>query len=191
VSNVRFVLPVLATGLAASLVALLLAPAALPAAGAALEAQSPRVSVVHGAEIRVLMSTGDRLEGELMAVTPDRLWLLTGGSDLRTAGSREILRVDRQRHGLGTRRMLTWIGVGGGVTTAAMMVACGSVDDAGGCAGFGLLWAGAWALVGGISWALIRPGQRVTPEALEDLRPWARFPQGLPADFRPSAGRLP
>lgn len=174
----------------AALATLLLAPGLAPAPGWELRAQPP-VSQVHGAEIRVLQQSGDRLRGELLAVEDDRLWLLGADQIVRTPLLPDIRRVEMDRHGFGSRRIITWTAVAGGVTGAALFGACLSVEDAGGCAGYSLVWVATWAGIGALSGLVARPTRRVGPHALEELRPWARFPQGLPADFVPASGRLP
>ena len=169
---------------------LVLAPALplAPALGGELVAQ-PRVSEVHGAEIRVLQQSGGQLRGELLAVEGDRLWLLGTDQQIQVRILPEIRRVEMDRHGFGSRRIITWTAVAGGVTGAAMFGACSSVNDAGDCGGFSLVWIAAWAGVGALSGFLAQPTRRVGPHALEELRPWARFPHGLPADFAPASGR--
>lgn len=169
---------------------LVLAPALplAPALGGELVAQ-PRVSEVHGAEIRVLQQSGGQLRGELLAVEGDRLWLLGTDQQIQVRILPEIRRVEMDRHGFGSRRIITWTAVAGGVTGAAMFGACSSVNDAGDCGGFSLVWIAAWAGVGALSGLLAQPTRRVAPHALEELRPWARFPHGLPADFAPASGR--
>ena len=179
--------PALAQVLAPAL-AQVLAPALAPALGGELVAQ-PRVSEVHGAEIRVLQQSGGQLRGELLAVEGDRLWLLGADQQIQLRILPEIRRVEMDRHGFGSRRIITWTAVAGGVTGAAMFGACSSVNDAGDCGGFSLVWIAAWAGVGALSGLLAQPTRRVAPHALEELRPWARFPHGLPADFAPASGR--
>jgi len=175
----------------AALMALVLFPGITPPGDGALHAQVPRVSVAHGAEIRILMDRGERIQGELLAVEGGRLWYLASDESLRSASAPDISRVEIQRHPLGSRRIFRWTAVTGGVTSLGMMGACTSVSDGGGCAAFTAVWALAWAGVGGLAWAAARPTRRVGGEALEDLRPWARFPQGLPEGFSTSAGSVP
>jgi len=175
----------------AALTLLLVAPTtALPGAGG-LEAQSPRASVAHGAEIRILTGQGSPLRGELLAVEENRLWYLDRNEQARSAGAAEIRRVEMDHHGFGSRRIVTWSTLAGGVTSVVMLAACTSVEDAGGCGGYALVWALAWAGVGGLSWAAARPTRRVGGHALEELRPWARFPQGLPDGWNAPAGGIP
>jgi hypothetical protein len=175
----------------AALALLLVAPAtAVPGAGG-LEAQSPRASVAHGAEIRILTGQGSPLRGELLAVEENRLWYLARDEQVRSVGASEIRRVELDRHDLGSGRIGTWSTLAGGVTSAVMFAACTSVSSGGACAGFTLVWALAWAGVGGLSWAFAQPRRRVGGHALEELRPWARFPQGLPDGWTVPPGGIP
>jgi hypothetical protein len=178
-----------------TLLAVALFPGTALSGGGALEGQAPRVSVAHGAEIRILMERGERIQGELLAVERDRLWYLASDESLRSASAPELRRVEIQRHTLGSRRIFVWTAVAGGVTSLGMIGACSSVSDGGDCAGFTVVWALAWAGVGGLAWAAARPTRRVGGDALEELRPWARFPQGLPEGFPEgfpaSAGSVP
>jgi len=175
----------------AALMTLAMVPGIAPLAGGALEAQAPRASVAHGAEIRILMERGERIQGELLAVEGGRLWYLASDESLRSASAPEISRVEIQRHDLGPRRIFRWTALTGGVTSLGMAGACASVSDGGSCAGFTVVWALAWAGIGGLAWAAARPTRRLEGHALEELRPWARFPQGLPEGFPASAGSVP
>jgi hypothetical protein len=53
-----------------------------------------------------------------------------------------------------------------------------------------LEWGGAWATVGAVSRLLVRPTRTIPRTAIEEVRPYARFPQGVPPEYPPpqSAG---
>lgn len=79
---------------------------------------------------------------------------------------------------------MAWSLVGGLVSGVALTAACGSVEGA----ECGAVLPGvilSWGLVGGLSAATLSgsSSQRLAPEEWERLRPFARFPQGLPEGF--------
>ncbi len=150
-------------------------------------ASTPKVPVVGRAVTVVPDGDGPRVKGELLAVGPDRLWVREekGVAEVRLPTVREV-RV--KRHGFGARAALTWALLGGLVTGAVLAAACASLEDAGNCGGVGLGVAGAWLLVGAMAAPSMESSSRIelrrpTPE---DLRPFARLPQGLPEGLTPA-----
>jgi hypothetical protein len=149
-------------------------------------ATTPKVPVV-GRTVTVVPEAGEpRLKGELLAVGPSRLWVRgeDGVAEIRLPRVREV-RV--RRHGFGARAAMTWALVGGATTGGALAGACASVEDSGNCGVVGLVVAGAWLLFGLLAAPSMESSSRIdlrepTPE---QLRPFARFPQGLPEGLAP------
>jgi hypothetical protein len=151
-------------------------------------ATTPKVPVV-GRSVTVVPQ-GDRPEvkGELLAVGPDRLWvqdLNDGIAEVRLPAVREV-RV--KRHGSGARRALTWALAGGLLTGGALAASCASADGES-CGTVGLVVLGAWLLMGALAAPSMESSSRIelrhpTPD---ELRPFARLPQGLPEGLAPTA----
>lgn len=149
-------------------------------------ASTPKVPVVGRAVTVVPWGEGPDVKGELLAVGPDRLWVRgrEGVAEVHLPTVREV-RV--RRHGFGARRALSWALLGGLLTGGALAGACASVEGANNCGVAGLAVAGAWLLVGALAAPSMESSSRIdlrqpTPE---DLRPFARMPQGLPDGLRP------
>lgn len=163
----------------------------LPITGAmqsALPAQSPEKRI-EGVAVRLLGPAGT-LRGELVAATPDGIWIRDQSREFVLVPLDQVQEARVRRHNWTSRRILTWTGIAGGLTSVGMLAACTAFEDpdSGGCGGVLVGWALAWLAVGGVSAALVSPAwQPVSPRNSEGLRPWARFPQGLPAGFPPDA----
>ena len=159
--------------------------AATLAAGCALPA--PRVS--PNGRTTMLHTGSGRVNGELIAVSLDTVWMLTRpGGTLAPFASANIVRLDVQRHAMGATRTIQAMSLVGLATGVLLSIACSSVDDAscgavipatmipyvGLGAIFGLFnFESAWLKYG--SFEVIR------------ARPYARFPQGLPDTLRKTA----
>lgn len=152
------------------------------ALGGSLEAQSAERRTT-GAGLRLNLGTGDtEMRGELLAVSVDSLWV--GRPD----GSRLALRlpdvagVQVRTHGAGASWTLKRVLVGWGLTSLGMTVAC--MSESNGCEVVPFVMAVPWGLVGGVAaWTNERSTwQRFSPDHPAELRPYARFPQGLPED---------
>lgn len=137
---------------------------------------------------------GDRVQvkGELMALTPDTIWLRSD-STLRPYAGAEYRQVQVQRHTFGLRRTLNWLGWAGAGTGAALMIACNSYEsspdgggDSGTCIGVlpgtVLVFAAAGLIFGSLNEYTSR--HRMQPGDTERLRPFTRYPQGLPDSLR-------
>ncbi len=138
---------------------------------------------VFGRNVQVTTADGGRpATGELLAVQDGQLVVRTarGPQPVPLAGVREV-RI--KRHAWGGRRGLGWTLAGGLVTGAAMTAACSR--ETSGCGGVGLTMFGLWAVLGGLSSLSMEQASHFhmkSPTA-DDLRPFARFPQGLPPGF--------
>ena len=163
-----------------------LAAAVAPGCASTLTLQDTPVT---GREVTVVPAGKEsKLEGELLVVEKDRLWLRTsnGVRELPLSGVSEV-RV--KRHGFGARQALTWTGIGAALSGIGMASACSSVEGSSGCGGWGLGTAGVWLLVGALSAPAFEASSRIrypTPSA-DTLRPYARLPQGLAAGVAPTS----
>jgi hypothetical protein len=121
------------------------------------------------------------VKGELVAVTDSQLLVREKGElrELPLASVREV-RVKRNSHGRSYG--WAWTGIGAALTGGGMAFACSSVEGNSGCAGVGGLFALAWAVVGGLSAESMESHSRyrLAQPSAESLRPFARFPQGIP-----------
>jgi hypothetical protein len=142
----------------------------------------------------VTLVPNDRREketkGELLAVDSGKVWVRTseGVRDVDPASLREV-RV--RRHGVTGDWARRWGLIGGLGSAVALTAACSSVEGngTGGCATVGLVSAALWISVG----FLAAPGLesssqvRLSPTAGDRLRPYARFPAGLPKGVPPQS----
>jgi hypothetical protein len=126
-------------------------------------------------------------DGELLAVQDGRVWLRTkqGVRDFPAADYRGV-QVERHDFGRFTRRFAL---IGGAVSFAALTASCSSVEGngVGGCAAAGALVGGILALTGYVSSMSLDASSRVqvSPSDGALLRPYARFPAGMPRDVPP------
>jgi len=139
---------------------------------------------VLGRDVKVVpRAGGPRVHGELLVVDADRVVVLAkdGIHDLAVPQIREI-RV--RRHGFSGGKAWTWTIVGAVVSGIGLAVACSSVEDAD-CGIAGAAGAVPWLLFGGLSaLSAERTAFRAFEASERDrLRPFARYPQGLPAGF--------
>ncbi|MEX2180258.1 MAG: hypothetical protein WD801_16200 [Gemmatimonadaceae bacterium] len=135
---------------------------------------------------------GSPWKGELLAVSSDTVWLLTGDfvSALR---SDAIDRVVIRRHDFDAQRTFKWMTIAGAATGVALMISCttykASPDadgGSGGCVGT-IPFAVLTFLLPGSLFALsnhLSAHQRFAPRDTYRLLPYARFPQGLPDTIR-------
>ena len=121
-----------------------------------------------------------KMDGELMAVGADSLWI-RADTTLVPLPLAAIDHVAVRRHDLNGRTGLLWAVAGGLATGSALSAACSSVEDAD-CGGVFLGVMGVWLVLGGTSAASVETSAKVVIAApdWEGLRPYARFPQGLP-----------
>jgi hypothetical protein len=156
--------------------------------GSGLQAQQP-ADRVHGAQVRVLQLQAPDLRGELLALEEDqRLWVRSRNDEFLAVPLNSVREVRVQRHNWSTTRIARWTLIGGGITSGAMFGACMSVEgnEVGECGLFTLVWGGAWAAVGTVSRLLVRPTRTIRRAAIEEVRQYARFPQGLPPGYPPA-----
>ena len=148
-------------------------------------ATTPKVPVVGRSVTVVPVGEGPKVKGELLAVGPDRLWV-QGEGELTEVPLPEVREVRVRRHPHGAGAAFRWAALGGLATGGAMAGACASVEGNDNCGVVGLVFLGAWLLVGTLSAFSMESSSRLdlwrpTPEA---LRPFARLPQGLPEGLR-------
>ena len=140
--------------------------------------------LVHGREATLRVGGGD-VKGELLAVTVDSLWLLTRGEDLRVLPLQGVQQVRVRRHGMDAGHALLWSGLGALFTGGALTAACTQVEG-GGCGGVFPVTVGMWGVVGRLfSWRIAASSRHELGPVESELRPYVRFPQGLPPGFAP------
>ena len=135
-----------------------------------------------GITTAVMMTDRVVHRGELLAVHRDSLVLAVGDS-LRWLPLDRILRasIDRRVLGVGpSMRGMMMVGVGTGL---ALTIACMSADSDGCAASILPMTVGAGLLVGFLGGAETERFRYATfePPTAGQLRPWARYPQGMPA----------
>ena len=162
----------------------------------ACAATFPKVSPLGRAiEVRPARnSPAPAVKGELIAVDPQLIWVLEPDRLSRLAFT-EVEQVSVRRHGLNRKAAWRWTMLGAPVSGVVLTLACGSAEDSEGC-GVILPGVGAtWALFGALSAPSLEKSSqlRVLPSDWEALRPYARFPQGLPEslDLDSLVGRAP
>jgi len=146
-------------------------------------------SSVLGRPVKVALNDGGKdVKGELIAVGDDRIWIRDASGVLELPVS-AVQSVHVARHSFSGGKALRWAAIGGLASAGALTAACQSVEgnEVGGCATAGLLVGG---LIVGAS-ALAVPSinasrwQSLYSPKPEALRPYARFPQGLPEGVDP------
>lgn len=127
-----------------------------------------------------------RLEGELVAISADTLWIISRrDSLLRAVRMDSLLRVDVQRHPFGARKTFKVAGYIGLGTGLLLTLACSQVEDA--SCGVVIPVITGVALIPGALFALINYESswiHLDRPELSRARPYARFPQGLPDTLR-------
>ncbi|MDH4043090.1 MAG: hypothetical protein OEY20_09370 [Gemmatimonadota bacterium] len=134
-------------------------------------------------------AAGPTIQGELIAVSPDSLWLLQSSTTIAVPLA-EVGGVQMRRFHSGASAALIWGLVGGLVSGGLLTAACATVEDAscGGVMAFSLI---TWGLWGGIGAATLGSSStRTLPPSEGALRGYARFPQGLPGDLERRTFRL-
>lgn len=154
-------------------------------------ASTPKVQVVGRTVTVEPDGEGPEVKGELLVVGPERLWVRES-SEVAVLPLPGVRKVEVKRHGWDGRRAGMWSLIGGLVTGGALTGACAAADGDS-CGGVGLITLGAWLLFGLLAAPSMGSSSRVDlprPTA-DELRPFARFPQGwpegvTPADLRPA-----
>lgn len=137
-------------------------------------------------EVRPVEGRGtEAAKGELLAVGPQQLWVMEREGP-RQVDTASIEQVRVKRHNWDGRRAWTWTIVGALVTSAALTAACGSVEGSG-CGRVPLAVGSTWLALGGLSAVQLERSStiRMNGPGFESLRPYARFPQGLPEGLDP------
>jgi hypothetical protein len=132
----------------------------------------------------VTRANGPRIKGELLAVDENRV--IVGTNDgIHEVAIPQIAQVRVRRHSLDGRQAWTWMLVGALVTGVGLAAACASVDDANGCGGVGAAAVAPWIIFGGLSARSLERSAFLSFDAGQgdQLRAFARFPQGLPLEF--------
>jgi hypothetical protein len=126
-------------------------------------------------------STVAPAKGELIAVGPERIVVLDEG--VREVPLAAVEKVEVKRHGFGFKQGMIWTVVGAAVTGAALTLACSREST--GCGRVFATTTLIWGVVGGLSAASLESSSKQTFRSPQwgDLRPFARFPQGLPGDL--------
>lgn len=138
-------------------------------------------SSVLGRPVSVIPSGGgDEVKGELIAVTDETLWI-RDESGVREMPTAMVGRVRVQRHSFSGRKAFRWALIGGLISGGGLTAACSSVDGTEGCGTVGLTFLGLWLGVGALAAPSVEASRwlEATPSA-EELRRFARFPQGPP-----------
>ncbi|MFH1765922.1 MAG: hypothetical protein ABIF09_17175 [Gemmatimonadota bacterium] len=154
----------------------------------------PPIELVMGREAKIDLASG-KFEGELLSVSADSLWVLSNGTT-RGLALGDVRGVDVGMHKWGVGRVLTWNLLAGVGSAVALSAACNSVEDwdpwGNGppeCGEFVLCWSVVWGLVGGVSgYFLAKSSHREVTPSLPDLRPYVRYPQGLPDQAKSGVG---
>ncbi|MBL8138930.1 MAG: hypothetical protein JNL48_20070 [Acidobacteria bacterium] len=140
---------------------------------------------VLGRDVKVVpRADGPRVRGELLVVDADRIVVLARDG-VHEVAIPQIREVRVRRHGFDGKKAWTWTLVGALVSGIGLAVACSSVEGTDGCGGDAAAGAVPWLLFGGLSalstertaFRAFDPGQK------DLLRPFARYPQGLPPEF--------
>jgi len=151
-------------------------------------AAAQRQESVLGTRLALDRRGAAALNGELVAVRNDTLWLLPPDGTMRVVRLSEVTRARVPRPGISAGGVILWTLVGGALSGGLLAAACSGVEDAD-CGGVlpGVMVS--WGLVGGLSAALAGSGWRSVAVDAAALAPYARFPQGLPAGFVPESPR--
>jgi hypothetical protein len=126
------------------------------------------------------------LRGELLSAERDSLWILPPDGGVRVVGLRDVSQVRRRLSGMSAGGILIWATLGGLASGGGLTAACANVEDTS-CGAVLPVTLGLWWLAGGVAAAVSGSGQRTVALTVNALRPYARFPQGLPDGF-PLAG---
>lgn len=139
----------------------------------------------HGAQTTVHMKRY-RLNGELVAVNNDTVWILTRRDSMLAPVARDsIVRLDVQRHRMTGGRTMGYMSIVGVSTAVLLTIACSSVEDT----SCGAVLPGVMLpfVVLGSLFGLINSESawlRSEPGEIMKARPYARFPQGIPDTIR-------
>jgi hypothetical protein len=139
---------------------------------------------VLGRFVKVLpRAGGQNVQGELLVAEPDCVVIL-GKDGIHDVAAPQIRQIRVRRHGFDGKKAWIWTLVGAAVSGVGLGAACSSVEDSGDCGVAGVAGAVPWLLFGGLSaLATERSAFRsFDPDQTDRLRPFARYPQGLPSE---------
>lgn len=141
-------------------------------------------NLVHGTYVRVETDRayGRRpLAGELVAVDSDSLWVFQA-RELLSVPVDAVSRASIRRSVPGGGTALIWSLLGGLITGGALTAACTSVASDCGSVFTGTMLA--WGIMAAVAVPSMEGSRykRIRDPSPHDLRPYARFPQGLPPD---------
>jgi hypothetical protein len=138
-------------------------------------------------ELRPTEPKGPAVSGELLAVGPERMLVLTP-EGVRDIPAQAVQEVRVRRHGLDAAKAWMWVAIGAIGTGTALSAACSSAHG-GNCGAVLGVTAAAWALVGGPAAASLSRSSRLSVKGPDftALKPYARFPQGLPEGVAPAS----
>ena len=149
-------------------------------------ASTPKVQVL-GRTVKVEPDgEGRKVKGELLVVGPERLWVRQS-DEVAEVSLPAVRKVEVKRHSWDGRRAGLWSLVGGLVTGGALTGACGAADGDS-CGVVGLITLGSWLLFGLLAAPSMESSSRVelARPTTEELRPFARYPQGWPEGVAPA-----
>lgn len=148
-------------------------------------ASTPKVQIVGRTVTVEPDGPGRKVKGELLAVGPERLWV-RGSEDVTEISLPTVREVSVKRHSWDGHRAGMWSLIGGLGTGVALTAACGAAE-ADNCGAVGLITLGAWALLGVLAAPFMESSSRdeLSRPTAEELRPFARFPQGWPEGVTP------
>ena len=160
---------------------------AVPTSGSGLglgpRLDSRLVELTKGRQVRFAYGAPRALEGELLAVDDQSMWLLSNGQT-RNIPLDGLGEIQVRQHGFGATKVWTWIGIGAAVTGIGMAAACSTVEDATGCGGWFFGMGLGWGVIGGLfSLDVVGSSWAEVPPVREGLLRYARFPQGLPEGY--------
>jgi len=126
------------------------------------------------------------IKGELLVVGPERLWVRQS-DDVAEVALAGVRRIDVKRHPWDARRAGMWALIGGLATGGALTGACGATE-ADNCGVVGLITVGAWLLFGLVAAPSMESSSRLelSRPTADELRPFARLPQGWPEGVAPA-----
>lgn len=131
--------------------------------------------------INTLDAGGPATRGELLTVDQGEV-VVRARDAVQRLPLAAVRNVQVERHTLGYKTGLIWAAFGGLATGGALWMSC-STQPGNDCRGVGAAVFGAWMIVGGLAGLSMESTTHfhiARPKA-EELRPYARFPQGLPA----------
>lgn len=140
---------------------------------------------VLGRDVKVLpRAGGSKVQGELLVVEADRVVVLANDG-IHDVAMPQIRQIRVRRHSFDGPKAWTWTIVGALVSGVGLGAACSSVEGTSDCGGAAVLGAAPWLIFGGLAalsaertaFLKFDPGQG------EGLRPFARYPQGLPPEL--------